>query len=254
MKTSSNEIYYLFSGLCIDLLSDAVKAGFSPTPKKSEESKEDSFIVCTEVAADNSVIYHIIPSPAKASPLARDSRGSPRLKASPLASPLTRSPAIKLTSANSSPVSVTPVSRKIQSRLRNSPKTSPHNSADTLSPQYRHKLTPHKTTNTLTPQYTQTPEHTQPQMRSMMFSAASFSPSCHISSPRTYRDAFHSVAAAVSAAFMTRRKFHLAGAFNGIPYFEAKDGILSRRRMPKVHAVVIFSKSSIVAKSVDCIL
>ena len=47
-------------------------------------------------------------------------------------------------------------------------------------------------------------------------------------------DVFRTVSAAISAAFLTRRRFHLAGAFTGIPYLEAEKGILSRRRLPRV--------------------
>ena len=51
---------------------------------------------------------------------------------------------------------------------------------------------------------------------------------------RPATEAFRTVAAAISAAFLTQHRFTLAGAFTGIPYFEAKAGILSRRRMPRV--------------------
>ena len=45
---------------------------------------------------------------------------------------------------------------------------------------------------------------------------------------------FKTVSAAVRAAFTVNSRFHLAGAFIGIPYLEAADGVLSRRRMPRV--------------------
>ncbi len=49
---------------------------------------------------------------------------------------------------------------------------------------------------------------------------------------------FRTVAAAVSASFLTQSRFQLSGAFTGIPYLEAQGGIVSRRRMPRVrHSV-----------------
>ncbi|KAI0230682.1 Unconventional myosin-XIX [Lamellibrachia satsuma] len=45
---------------------------------------------------------------------------------------------------------------------------------------------------------------------------------------------FRTVSAAVRAAFTVQSRFHLAGAFAGIPYLEAANGVLSRRRMPRV--------------------
>ena len=50
-------------------------------------------------------------------------------------------------------------------------------------------------------------------------------------------DVFRNVASAISAAFLTQRRFHLSGAFNGIPYFEAHRGIVSRRRLPRVSQI-----------------
>ncbi len=51
---------------------------------------------------------------------------------------------------------------------------------------------------------------------------------------RNASEVFRTVGAAVSAAFLTHRRFNMSGAFSGIPYFEAHDGIVSRRRMPRV--------------------
>ena len=45
---------------------------------------------------------------------------------------------------------------------------------------------------------------------------------------------FRTVSAAVRAAFSVQSRFHLAGAFAGIPYLEAANGVLSRRRLPRV--------------------
>ncbi len=45
---------------------------------------------------------------------------------------------------------------------------------------------------------------------------------------------FRTVAAAVSASFLTQSRFQLSGAFAGIPYMEAQGGVVSRRRMPRV--------------------
>jgi hypothetical protein len=51
---------------------------------------------------------------------------------------------------------------------------------------------------------------------------------------KTASQAYHTIALAISASFVNQARFRLAGAFAGLPYFEAQDGILSRRRMPRV--------------------
>ena len=54
---------------------------------------------------------------------------------------------------------------------------------------------------------------------------------------------FRTVAAAVSASFLTQSRFQLAGAFSGIPYLEAQGGVVSRRRMPRVSFIMYFRSS-----------
>ena len=54
---------------------------------------------------------------------------------------------------------------------------------------------------------------------------------------------FRTVAAAVSASFLTQSRFQLAGAFSGIPYLEAQGGVVSRRRMPRVSFIMCFQSS-----------
>lgn len=49
-----------------------------------------------------------------------------------------------------------------------------------------------------------------------------------------HKDGFHNVAAAMTAAFLTQKRFQLSGAFSGIPYLEAQNCVVSRRRMPRV--------------------
>ena len=64
------------------------------------------------------------------------------------------------------------------------------------------------------------------------------SPSRHHPASVAAGDVFRTVAAAISAAFLTQRRFHLRGAFTGIPYFEAQNSVISRRRMPRVGTTV----------------
>ena len=45
---------------------------------------------------------------------------------------------------------------------------------------------------------------------------------------------FRTVSAAVRAAFTVQSRFHLAGAFHGIPYLEAAGGVVTRRRISRV--------------------
>lgn len=42
------------------------------------------------------------------------------------------------------------------------------------------------------------------------------------------------VTTSISTTYLSRWRFNLAGAFRGIPYLEAQNGIVSRRRMPRV--------------------
>ena len=51
---------------------------------------------------------------------------------------------------------------------------------------------------------------------------------------------FRTVSAAVRAAFTVQSRFHLAGAFPGIPYLEAAGGVLTRRRISRVSHNFIF--------------
>ena len=54
---------------------------------------------------------------------------------------------------------------------------------------------------------------------------------------RTAAEAYACVSAAVSAAFLNAHRFQLCGALRGIPYFEACDGVLTRRRLPRVQTL-----------------
>ena len=59
---------------------------------------------------------------------------------------------------------------------------------------------------------------------------------------KSAKDVYKNVSAALMAAYLNQRRFQLAGAFNGIPYLEAQNGILSRRRMPRVSVLYVKSK------------
>ena len=61
--------------------------------------------------------------------------------------------------------------------------------------------------------------------------------------PCDFHYRFRTVAAAVSASFLTQSRFQLAGAFSGIPYLEAQGGVVSRRRMPRVSFTMCFQSS-----------
>ena len=57
---------------------------------------------------------------------------------------------------------------------------------------------------------------------------------------RRLLDMFRIVSASISAAYVSNSRFQLAGAFSGIPYLEAKEGVVSRRRMPRVSIHYIY--------------
>lgn len=67
------------------------------------------------------------------------------------------------------------------------------------------------------------------------------SPHCRKAERKSVVEAYQAVSAAISASFLRGSRFRMAGAFTGMPYFEAQDGILSRRRMPRVSSFLLYS-------------